>query len=249
MLPTGWILSSRNSNAPTTTHRTRKHLLVQFSVVNPSKQTKSQNLTLTINLKSYNPKQGHKEKSVKVWWLYICMAKASKKNPKGFDPILCVLLPAWSMPASPLEEIKAWKSAPSPVIKKYTNRGHTGNIFVRPIISAAQMLGYPFGTDGKSNGNRSCVRGSTSVSQPNVWRWSLLLYRVEDVNLGNCSSNQINCFLQKKNQKLVKNFLNLAMWIHSGSQTQGSFTEHPKPRQRVLRKKNYIRLREAKQPL
>lgn len=156
------------------------------------------------------------------------------------------------MPASPLEDIKAWKSAPSPVIKKYT-RGHTGNIFVRPIISAAQVLG-PFGTDGKSNGNRSCVRGSTSTSQPNVWRWSLLLYRVEPgegVNLGNCSSNQINCFLQKKkkNQKLVKNFLNLAMWVHVGSQTQGSFTEHPKPRQRDLQKKNYIRLREAKQPL
>lgn len=35
---------------------------------------------------------------------------------------------------------------------------------------------------------------------------------------GNCSSNQINCFLEKKkkNQKLFKNFLNLATRIHSG---------------------------------
>lgn len=111
--------------------------------------------------------------------------------------------------------------------------------FVRLNITVAPSW-EPFGIDGKSDGSEPCVWGSTGVRQWNELRRPLLLFWVKPGGRRKPGDSLLKWdqLSSRENQKLLKHFVKLVMWSHSGTQTQGRCTDLPKAKAAVLQRKN-----------
>lgn len=141
-----------------------------------------------------------------MWWLCISEFEARARKKLVSVLIIHAHLPAWSIPAGPLEKIKAWKSAPwvlkIAAVKKYTNIGQMSNI----------LSGWLYST-------KHCVWSTTSVSQQNVLRRSLLLFRVKpEGRRGSLSWKWVNAILQQlKKKKGLRSIIKISKYIHNAS--------------------------------